>query len=248
MSQLQLLRRPLSPKTETEQYIPKKKCTKAVREKEKEPEKVLGDVDSQTPPPEKNQSISLCFPDDDFSVQPPYPVKRDFVIPVFLTGPPSFPMQNRRAPMRLQHPTLHPSHLPTDFVVSGVTMVTSPLPSVTQKYVPKKPFISRYNCEVFSNKLIAKEMKGPEKVAIIYLKLSESDRALESPELEEEMDFIKSFISGAGYDTELSALERANEFLQKAEMAVLFCIMHRKTGLSLKKTSLCLELLVRNTL
>ncbi|KAG8124358.1 hypothetical protein E2320_019646 [Naja naja] len=179
MSQLQLLRRPLSPKLEPEQYIPKKKLMKGVREKEKEPKKLLGDVDSQ---PEKSQPISLCFPDDDFGAQLPGPVKRNFVIPVYLTGPPSFPMQNRHAPMRLQHPTLYPYHLPPDFMVSGVTMVTSPLCSVIQKSVPKKPFISHYNCEVFSTQLIAKEMKGPEKVATIYLKLSESDRKLEIPE------------------------------------------------------------------
>ncbi|XP_058036426.1 leucine-rich repeat-containing protein 63 [Ahaetulla prasina] len=284
MSQLQLLRRPLSPKMEPEQYILKKKCTKGVREKEKEPEKVLGGVDSQ---PEKSQPISLCFPDDDFGAQLPGPLKRNFVIPVYLTGPPSFPMQNRRAPMRLQHPTLHPFHLPSDFVVSGVTMVTSPLRSVIQKSVPKKPFISHYNCEVFSKQLIAKEMKGPEKVSTIYLKLGKSDGTLESPEksqrskkspksmwdeeqimqdeeqimldreqimrekeqimldreqamldmekeFKEEMDFIKSFVSGAGYDTELSEIDKANEMLDKAEMAVLFCIMHRKTGLNLK--------------
>ncbi|XP_070594473.1 leucine-rich repeat-containing protein 63 isoform X2 [Erythrolamprus reginae] len=48
------------------------------------------------------------------------------------------------------------------------------------------------------------------------------------------MAFIKSFVSGEGYDTELSAIDKANEMLEKAEMAVLFCIMHRKTGLSLK--------------
>ncbi|XP_026566158.1 leucine-rich repeat-containing protein 63 [Pseudonaja textilis] len=275
MSQVQLLRRPLSPKLEPEQYIPKKKLTKGVREKAKEPEKVLGDVDSH---PEKSQPISLCFPDDDFGVQLPGPVKRNFVIPVYLTGPPSFPMKNRRAPMRLQHPTLYPFHLPPEFMVSGVTMVTSPLRSVVQKYVPKKPFISHYNCEVFSAQLIAKEMKSPEKVATIYLKLSESDRKLEIPEarqrrkkspksmldeeqivqdeeqivqekekiiqdkeemdmekeLEEEIDFIKSFVSGAGYNTELSAIDKANELLEKAEMAILFCIMHRQTGLNLK--------------
>ncbi|XP_039222952.1 uncharacterized protein LOC120318878 [Crotalus tigris] len=153
-------------------------------EKEKEPEKVLGDVDSQPPQPEKSQPISLCFPDDDVGVQVPGPVKRNFVIPVHLTGPPSFPMQNRRIPIRLQLPTAreYPFQLSPDFVVSGVTMVTSPLRSVIQKPVPKKPFISHYNYEVFSKQLIAKEMKGPEKVATIYLELSKSDRKLESQE------------------------------------------------------------------
>lgn len=151
-------------------------------EKEKEPVKVLGDVDSQLSLPEKSQPISLCFPDDDVGVQVPGPVKRKFVIPVHLTGPPSFPMQNRRIPFRLQLPTVreYPFQLSPDFVVSGVTMVTSPLHSVIQKPVPKKPFISHYNCEAFSKQLIAKEMKGPEKVATIYLKLSKSDRKLES--------------------------------------------------------------------
>ncbi|KAM3851023.1 leucine-rich repeat-containing protein 63 [Vipera latastei] len=90
MSQLQLLRRPLSPKMEPEPYIPKRKCTK----------------------------------DDDVGVQVPGPVKRNFVIPVHLTGPPSFPMQNRRIPFRLQLPTVreYPFQLSPDFVVSGVTM------------------------------------------------------------------------------------------------------------------------------
>ncbi|KAK9411172.1 leucine-rich repeat-containing protein 63 [Crotalus adamanteus] len=264
MSQLQLLRRPLSPKMEPEPYIPKKKCTKGAGEKEKEPEKVLGDVDSQPPQPEKSQPISLCFPDDDVGVQVPGPVKRNFVIPVHLTGPPSFPMQNRRIPIRLQLPTAreYPFQLSPDFVVSGVTMVTSPLRSVIQKPVPKKPFISHYNYEVFSKQLIAKEMKGPEKVATIYLELSKSDRKLESQEkshrikkgqkimwdeeqivqdeeqimldmekgmrkenmlyeeLKEEMHFIKSFVSGAGYQTELSAIDKDSELPDKAEMAV----------------------------
>lgn len=53
-------------------------------------------------------------------------------------------------------------------------------------------------------------------------------------ELKEEVHFIKSFVSGAGYQTELSDIEKDNELLDKAEMTVLFCIMHRKTALSLK--------------
>ncbi|XP_025023384.1 uncharacterized protein LOC112540814 [Python bivittatus] len=271
MFELQLLRRPLSPKTEPEQYIPKRKCAKGVREKEEESGKELGDVDSQPPLPEKSQSISLCFPDYDLGIQIPSPLKRNFVIPAYLSGPPSFPMQNRRIPIRLRLPTLkeYSFHLPSDLIVSGVNMVVSSLHSVIPKSVPKKPFISQYNYEVFSSQLIAKEMKGPEKVATIFLTLDKPDRQLPRQEksrkfmldeeqimldeekkmrskeremrkksksyeeVKQEMDLSESFVSGAGYRTECP-IDKDNELVEKAKMVVLFCIMHRKTGLSLK--------------
>ncbi|XP_044300135.1 leucine-rich repeat-containing protein 63 [Varanus komodoensis] len=185
MFELKLLRRPLPPKVETELLLPRRKHHKGDVTHEDKSKEILGADKVQLSTSEKSQQIYLCFPDYDSGIQVPAPLKRNFIIPLQPSGPPSFPMQKRRTPIRLRIPVMgrHPLHLQSDFTLQGLAMVAS-LHHGSLKSAIVKPMVSRCNYEVLTSQLAAEERRGPKEVSTILLSLDEylSDVELRKPE------------------------------------------------------------------
>ncbi|KAH0621917.1 hypothetical protein JD844_023663 [Phrynosoma platyrhinos] len=233
-------------------------------EEDKESRKTLETDDTQPAAPDKSQPIYLCLPDYDFGIQIP---KRNFVIPVQSSGPPSFPMQKRRIPIRLKIPALRelPWHLDSDFIVKGMAAVVS-LRFQSLPVKIRKPILSRCNYEVLTSQLIAEERRGPTEVSTIILsygdlptiehrkperqmlieKMLEQKSSLHEAEesfpahvtcladTEYDLDFAASFVSGVAFKPQSRVQDEASQLKTKAETAVSLCLMHRRTGLSLK--------------
>ncbi|XP_008113694.1 leucine-rich repeat-containing protein 63 [Anolis carolinensis] len=165
MFQLKLLRRPLPPKVERERLLPKKKKYKGAIEEDKEFKKISAIEDVQLAAPEKKQPIVLCFPDYDFGIQIP---KRNFVIPLQTSGPPSFPIQNRRRPFRFRMPALRDRpYLDSDFILRGLAIFVTGLHLRVLPSEIRKPILSSHNYEILSSQLIAVERRGPEAISSI---------------------------------------------------------------------------------
>ncbi|XP_060091461.1 leucine-rich repeat-containing protein 63 [Heteronotia binoei] len=210
-------------------------------------------------------------------------IKRDFIIPLQLSGPPSFPLQKRRIPLRLKLPNLKLRRLflPSDFTLKGHTAVVS-CSSRRVSGAHKKPIISHFNYEVRSAQLMYEVLKsGQMEVNTIMLPMPGfpftmatkperqllSDKFLEQlhaslaaeiseEAIEEKISFhddeqkkrkkkvsyadqvsdseALSLVSGVGCRSELGPEGEERDLMARAEMAVFCCLMHRRTGLSLK--------------
>ncbi|XP_077160324.1 leucine-rich repeat-containing protein 63 [Paroedura picta] len=212
-------------------------------------------------------------------------IKRDFIIPLQPSGPPSFPLQKRRIPLRLKLPTLklRRLNLPSDFILKGCNAVVS-CTSRRKSSVHKKPTISRFNYEVRSNQLMYELLKSdqveintimfpapdfpfamakrPERQMLLEKFLEHSSASSKAGEISEEVSEEKialseaelkkrrkkkvtyedqepdsqypSLVSGVGCRSRVGPRGVEKDLMARAEMAVLCCLMHRRTGLSLK--------------
>ncbi|XP_015266490.1 PREDICTED: leucine-rich repeat-containing protein 63 [Gekko japonicus] len=166
-------------------------------------------------------------------------IKKDFIIPPQSSGPPSFPLQKRRIPLRLKLPTLKLRRLflPSDFTLKGHTAVVSRI-SRRVSAVHKKPIVSRFNYEVRSTQLMYELLRrGQEEVNTIMLPMADfpfsvakkPERQLVSDQVPDSNEL--SLVSGFGCRPQL---DPDDELMARAEMAILCCLMHKRTGLSLK--------------
>ncbi|XP_033001250.1 leucine-rich repeat-containing protein 63 [Lacerta agilis] len=304
MSEPKLLRRPLSPKGKTERAGPSGKGHKGIvaqwvtwdwhsgasaHEEDTKFKGKHGADYGQLHLPEKSQAICMSFPDFGSEIQVPTNIERTFIIPSHPSGPPSFPMQKRRVPLRMQMPFLGDYRLllRRDFILKGLAIVTT-IHLKCLDIETRRPIISRLNYEVLTSELNARQRRGPREVHNILLtnadlpfpepprkpeRQMELERLLDerlaerlaerlslSPEekkllieeakekkkkrvtyaveseldYEAELDYDDSLISGMGSEPKLNLEEEETESMSAAYMAVLSCLMHRRTGLSLK--------------
>ncbi|XP_048355737.1 leucine-rich repeat-containing protein 63 isoform X2 [Sphaerodactylus townsendi] len=301
MAKPKLLRRPLPPKVETVLLMPKRKDRKATSAKhpgthgeDKESKEIPGDAGAthvECSMTTKSHRILLSLPDSldttsaamEPSCLPSDSIKRDFVIPLQPSGPPSFPLQKRRIPLRLKLPALKLRRLilPSDYVLTGCTAVVSCVSRHVEAPYPK-PFISRFNYEVLCRQLMHEEMRSrQEGVNAVMLSTADlpfvpakktaqqalleklQERLLETSEAteiseeatEEEFAFLSlelkkrkkvtysdqllesedlTLVSGVGCRSGLGSADEDAEMATRAELAVVSCLMHKRTGLSLK--------------
>nr|XP_056712857.1 leucine-rich repeat-containing protein 63 [Euleptes europaea] len=292
MSKLKLLRRPLPPKEETVLFIPKRKdreATSAIhpgaRGKEPESKETPGDrgaADAERSTNMMSPNILFSLPDSILYLESLDSIKRDFIIPLQSSGPPSFPLQKRRIPLRLKLPALkrHRLVLPSDFILRGGTAVVT-CTSRRAKDVYKKPIISHLNYEELCKQLMSELLRsGQKEVNTIMLPPANfpfgvvqkperqvlTERFLEqhldtcdfpaAEVLEEKISFLSdepkkrkkrvtyadevpdiedaSLVSSVHVMSDLGPEDEEKDLIAKAEMAILACRMHKKTGLSLK--------------
>lgn len=120
--------------------------------------------------PEKSQAICLSFPDFGSEIQVPANIERTFIIPSHPSGPPSFPLQKRRVPLRMQMPFLGDYRLllRRDFILKGLAVVAT-LHVKCLDVETTRPIISRLNYEALTSELIARERRGPRELHSILL-------------------------------------------------------------------------------
>lgn len=102
---------------------------------------------------------------------PPIPdIKRAVIIPLQLSGPPSFPSLKQYSPLRMRFLKLKkfPLRMAAEFALKG-SATRDPLYFPMMQLVPFKPILSRCNYEIITSQLIAAETRGAQYISTVLV-------------------------------------------------------------------------------
>ncbi|KAJ6659219.1 hypothetical protein lerEdw1_019265 [Lerista edwardsae] len=260
MTEPLLLRKPLPPKVETELHISKRKDYKedlgAYDEAKKSREKDKGASALLPVPPKSSPNYLSGIHLGNQDLPPSYPpipdIKRAVIIPPQLSGPPSFPSLKQYSPLRMRFLKLKrfPLRMAAEFALKG-SATRDPLYLPMMQLVPFKPILSRCNYEIITSQLIAAETRGTQHISTVLVSFGGKFHDVPEPRKPYRQLLIEpkekgkgkgkagvgvreSLVSGVPCKPQLTEEDEEKEVMTRAEMAVLFCLLHRRTGLSLK--------------